>query len=60
MFGRADCGLGRIAALTGLDRIADCTFGNLPCKGPSCGLTNSAGTCRKAPEAARRRVRGRF
>eukprot|EP00969_Alexandrium_andersonii_P368398 15472804-Alexandrium_andersonii.AAC.1 len=28
----ADCGLGRIGALTGLGRIADCIFGALRCK----------------------------
>eukprot|EP00969_Alexandrium_andersonii_P268203 11851714-Alexandrium_andersonii.AAC.1 len=30
----ADCGLRRIATLTGLGRIADCTLGTLQCKDP--------------------------
>eukprot|EP00969_Alexandrium_andersonii_P340702 15059070-Alexandrium_andersonii.AAC.1 len=34
MFGKADCGLGRIAALTSIGRIADCTLGALQCKDP--------------------------
>eukprot|EP00969_Alexandrium_andersonii_P006829 297634-Alexandrium_andersonii.AAC.1 len=31
----ADCGLRRVAALTGLERIVDCTLGTLRRKGPS-------------------------
>eukprot|EP00969_Alexandrium_andersonii_P189898 8390103-Alexandrium_andersonii.AAC.1 len=31
VFGRADCGLRRLAALAGLERIADCTLGTLQC-----------------------------
>eukprot|EP00969_Alexandrium_andersonii_P154021 6809335-Alexandrium_andersonii.AAC.1 len=41
-FGRAHCGLRRIAAPTALERITDCTLGTLRCKGPSpgdCGVT---------------------
>eukprot|EP00969_Alexandrium_andersonii_P074004 3263947-Alexandrium_andersonii.AAC.1 len=34
MFRMADCGLRRIAALTGLEPIAECTFGPLQCKDP--------------------------
>eukprot|EP00969_Alexandrium_andersonii_P311855 13779976-Alexandrium_andersonii.AAC.1 len=31
-FGRADCGLRRIAALPGLEHSVDCTCGTLPCE----------------------------
>eukprot|EP00969_Alexandrium_andersonii_P323190 14280213-Alexandrium_andersonii.AAC.1 len=37
MFSRADCALRRIAAPTGLERIADRTFGAKRCEGPSLG-----------------------
>eukprot|EP00969_Alexandrium_andersonii_P126386 5586589-Alexandrium_andersonii.AAC.1 len=35
MFRRADCGFGRIAAMTGLERIAECDLGALRCNDPS-------------------------
>eukprot|EP00969_Alexandrium_andersonii_P177763 7860106-Alexandrium_andersonii.AAC.1 len=34
MFRMADCGVRRIAAVTGLGRIADWISGTLPCKDP--------------------------
>eukprot|EP00969_Alexandrium_andersonii_P067513 2978443-Alexandrium_andersonii.AAC.1 len=34
-FGKADCRLGRIAALTSMGRIADCTLGALQFRDPS-------------------------
>eukprot|EP00969_Alexandrium_andersonii_P126174 5577836-Alexandrium_andersonii.AAC.1 len=35
MFGAADCGLRRIAALVGREPIGDCTWGALLCEDPS-------------------------
>eukprot|EP00969_Alexandrium_andersonii_P247321 10929736-Alexandrium_andersonii.AAC.1 len=32
MFGKADCGLGRVAALRGIGNSADCTLDPLQCK----------------------------
>eukprot|EP00969_Alexandrium_andersonii_P206933 9141828-Alexandrium_andersonii.AAC.1 len=49
----ADCGLGRIAARTGLGRIADCTLGTLQCKDASLGPDKECNSIRApAQEAA--------
>eukprot|EP00969_Alexandrium_andersonii_P207534 9168413-Alexandrium_andersonii.AAC.1 len=42
MFGKAACGLGRIAVLTGIERIADCNLGAMRCKDARQGLERVA------------------
>eukprot|EP00969_Alexandrium_andersonii_P126356 5585063-Alexandrium_andersonii.AAC.1 len=59
----ADCGLRRIAALTGFGRIADCTLGTLRCKDASTWMHERAThsdlrACDNAPDCAHVRLRG--